>query len=161
MPRLRGRDRLSEIEHRTQVQNQDQPIVEIGNPLDVLTAGAGKRLVGRLHGRWRNGEELARRIDEQSDAPPVALHHEEASAQVVRHLVEPEPRAEVQRRHHLTAREYDAIDEMHSYALAVDLYELRAFEDEMREMTMLIVEAAHLTAEAMPLLRDSEQRLSS
>src|SRR5690242_20510333 len=48
----------------------------------------------------------------------------------------------------------DAIDEMHSYALAVDLYELKAFEDEMRDMTAVIVEAAHLTAETMPLLRD-------
>ena len=52
----------------------------------------------------------------------------------------------------------DTIDEMHSYATAVDLYELKAFEDEMREMTMLIVEAAHLTAEAMPLLRDISRK---
>lgn len=48
----------------------------------------------------------------------------------------------------------DAIDEMHAYALAVDLYELKAFEPEMRAMTGMIVEAAHLAAEAMPLMRD-------
>ena len=48
----------------------------------------------------------------------------------------------------------DSIDEMHSYATAVDLYELKSFEPEMREMTQMIVEAAHLTAEAMPLMRD-------
>jgi uncharacterized protein len=48
----------------------------------------------------------------------------------------------------------DAIDEMHAAATAIDLYELESFEPEMREMTRMIVEAAHLTAEAMPLMRE-------
>ena len=48
----------------------------------------------------------------------------------------------------------DAIDEMQSTARAVDVYELRSFEPEMREMVAMISEAASLTAEAMPLLRD-------
>jgi predicted phosphate transport protein (TIGR00153 family) len=48
----------------------------------------------------------------------------------------------------------DAIDEMQSTARAVDVYELRSFEPEMREMVAMITEAASLTAEAMPLLRD-------
>jgi predicted phosphate transport protein (TIGR00153 family) len=48
----------------------------------------------------------------------------------------------------------DAIDEMQSTARAVDVYELRKFEPEMREMVAMIAEAASLTAEAMPLLRD-------
>lgn len=48
----------------------------------------------------------------------------------------------------------DAIDEMHSAATAIDLYELQSFEPEMRDMTRMIVEAAHLTSEAMPLMRD-------
>jgi predicted phosphate transport protein (TIGR00153 family) len=48
----------------------------------------------------------------------------------------------------------DAIDEMQSTARAVDVYELRTFEPEMREMVAMIAEAAGLTAEAMPLLRD-------
>jgi predicted phosphate transport protein (TIGR00153 family) len=48
----------------------------------------------------------------------------------------------------------DAIDEMQSTARAVDVYELRKFEPEMREMVAMIAEAAALTAEAMPLLRD-------
>jgi uncharacterized protein len=48
----------------------------------------------------------------------------------------------------------DAIDEMQSTARAVDVYELRTFEPEMREMVVMISEAAQLTAEAMPLLRD-------
>lgn len=48
----------------------------------------------------------------------------------------------------------DAIDEMQATGRAVDVYELRSFEPEMREMAAMIAEAATLTAEAMPLLRD-------
>lgn len=48
----------------------------------------------------------------------------------------------------------DAIDEMQATARAVDIYDLRSFEPEMREMVAMIAEAANLTAEAMPLLRD-------
>ena len=48
----------------------------------------------------------------------------------------------------------DAIDEMHSAALAIELYDMAEFEDGMKRMAVMIVEAAALTAEAMPLLRD-------
>jgi predicted phosphate transport protein (TIGR00153 family) len=48
----------------------------------------------------------------------------------------------------------DAIDEMHSAAIAIDLYELRKFEPEMKQIVGWAVESARLTAEAMPLLRD-------
>src|SRR5688500_412942 len=48
----------------------------------------------------------------------------------------------------------DAIDEMLAAARAIDLYELRELRPEMKEIISLIVEAAALTAEAIPLLRD-------
>ncbi|MDK2769029.1 MAG: DUF47 family protein [Sphingomonas sp.] len=48
----------------------------------------------------------------------------------------------------------DAIDEMQAAAAAVDLYEVDTFEPEMRDIVAIIVDAARLTAEAMPLLRD-------
>ena len=48
----------------------------------------------------------------------------------------------------------DAIDEMHSAAVAIDLYELDRFEPEMKQIVGMAVEAAHLTAEAMPLMRN-------
>jgi len=48
----------------------------------------------------------------------------------------------------------DAIDEMQATAAAIDLYEVTEFEQEMRDMAAIIVDAARLTAEAMPLLRD-------
>ncbi len=48
----------------------------------------------------------------------------------------------------------DAIDEMQTAARAIDLYELKQLQDEMKEMVAVAVESAALTAEAMPLLRD-------
>lgn len=48
----------------------------------------------------------------------------------------------------------DAVDEMHATGAAIDLYEVAEFEQDMRDMAAIIVDAARLTAEAMPLLRD-------
>lgn len=48
----------------------------------------------------------------------------------------------------------DTIDEMLAAARAIDLYELKQLRPEMQEMVRLIVEAADLTAQAIPLLRD-------
>jgi len=47
----------------------------------------------------------------------------------------------------------DAIDEMQSAANAIALYELDEFQPEMKDMAAIIVDAARLTCEAMPLLR--------
>ncbi len=46
----------------------------------------------------------------------------------------------------------DAIDMMHKVVKMVRLFEQKSFEPRMREMGAVIVEAAHLTAEAIPLL---------
>ena len=48
----------------------------------------------------------------------------------------------------------DTIDEMQSTAIAINLYELKSFEPEMKQMAHIIGEAAKLTAEAIPLLRN-------
>jgi uncharacterized protein Yka (UPF0111/DUF47 family)/8-oxo-dGTP pyrophosphatase MutT (NUDIX family) len=48
----------------------------------------------------------------------------------------------------------DSIDEMQAAVQAVDMYEVREFEQEMKDMAAIIVDAARLTAQAMPLLRD-------
>jgi predicted phosphate transport protein (TIGR00153 family) len=47
----------------------------------------------------------------------------------------------------------DAIDEMQHTANACDLYDVSDFEPEMIDMAAIIVDAARLTAEAVPLLR--------
>ena len=48
----------------------------------------------------------------------------------------------------------DAVDEMQAAASAIELYEVREFGQEMKDMAAIIVDAARLTAEAIPLLRD-------
>jgi predicted phosphate transport protein (TIGR00153 family) len=48
----------------------------------------------------------------------------------------------------------DAVDEIQATGRAIDLYELAKFTPEMKQMVGMIAEAAALTAEAMPLLRD-------
>jgi predicted phosphate transport protein (TIGR00153 family) len=48
----------------------------------------------------------------------------------------------------------DAIDEMQDTARAIDLYDLDTFTPEMKQMVAMIAQAAALTAEAVPLLRD-------
>ena len=47
----------------------------------------------------------------------------------------------------------DAIDQMNGTAGSIALYEVTEFEAGMRDMSGIIVEAARLTAEAIPLLR--------
>lgn len=47
----------------------------------------------------------------------------------------------------------DAIDQMNGTANSIALYEVEQFEAGMRDMSGIIVEAARLTAEAIPLLR--------
>ena len=48
----------------------------------------------------------------------------------------------------------DSIDEMLAAARAIDLYELRELRPEMKEIVKMISEAAVVTAEAVPLLRN-------
>ena len=48
----------------------------------------------------------------------------------------------------------DAIDEMLAAARAIDLYDLQQLRPEMKEIVDLIVEAAAVTSQAIPLLRN-------
>jgi predicted phosphate transport protein (TIGR00153 family) len=48
----------------------------------------------------------------------------------------------------------DAIDEMLAAARAIDVYDLRELRPEMKQIVGLIFEAASVTSEAVPLLRD-------
>lgn len=48
----------------------------------------------------------------------------------------------------------DAIDEMLAAARAIDLYEVQQLRPEMKDIVALIVEAARVTNEAIPLLRN-------
>ena len=47
----------------------------------------------------------------------------------------------------------DSIDQMNQTAMSIELYDVSVFAPEMREMVAVVVEAARVTAEAIPLLR--------
>jgi hypothetical protein len=74
----------------------------------------------------------------------------EVLAMVRRTFITPFDRSDIQS---LISSMDDAIDQMHQTAKAITLYEVRAFDPVMREMGDVIVEAANLTVEAVPLLR--------
>ena len=48
----------------------------------------------------------------------------------------------------------DTIDEMHATSNAVELFEVRTFDPSMQQAAAIALQASHLIAEAMPLLRD-------
>jgi predicted phosphate transport protein (TIGR00153 family) len=48
----------------------------------------------------------------------------------------------------------DTVDEMQATAQAIDLYEVKTIPQEMKDMVAIIVDAARVTSEAVPLLRD-------
>ena len=48
----------------------------------------------------------------------------------------------------------DAVDEVQATGRAINTYDLESFTPEMKQMVLMIKEAAGLSAEAMPLLRD-------
>jgi predicted phosphate transport protein (TIGR00153 family) len=111
----------------------------------ILVAGA-EALRGLLEG----GETVPRYCEEI-----VAREHEadevtrEVLLAVRRTFITPFDRGDI--KDLITAMD-DAIDQMHQTAKAITLFEVRAFAPPMREMGGLIVRAADLTAEAVPLL---------
>lgn len=54
----------------------------------------------------------------------------------------------------------DAVDQMHKTAKAVTLFDVRAFEPDMVRLGDIIVRAADLTSEAVPLLRQMKSNAS-
>lgn len=86
-------------------------------------------------------------------------HFEDAADQVAREtlaavrrtFITPFDRGDIKE---LAASLDDAIDQMQKTAKAIHLYEVTTFEPQMREIADVIVMAAELTVQAMPLLSD-------
>jgi predicted phosphate transport protein (TIGR00153 family) len=86
-------------------------------------------------------------VDREHDADDIAR---EVLLAVRRTFITPFDRGDIK---DLIQSMDDAIDQMHQTAKTITLFQLRSFEPPMREMGEIIVEAANLTAEAVPLLR--------
>lgn len=112
----------------------------------TLVDGA-RALVGLLGG----GEAVlrcARSIAQHEEAADEITR--EALSAVRRTFITPFDRSDIQ---DLVTTLDDTIDQMQKTAKAAQLFEVFAFEPPMREMGQIILEAASLTHEAVPLLR--------
>ncbi|RYB01639.1 DUF47 domain-containing protein [Lichenibacterium ramalinae] len=112
----------------------------------TLVDGA-RALVGLLEG----GEAVPRcaRLIAQHEEAADEITRESLSA-VRRTFITPFDRSDIQ---DLVTTLDDTIDQMQKTAKAAQLFEVSAFEPPMREMGRIILEAATLTHEAVPLLR--------
>ena len=94
-----------------------------------------------------------------AEATAAIMRHEEAADEVTRTVmlavrrtfITPFDRSDIR---DLTTALDDAIDQMKKTAKSIALFEVTAFEPQMREMGDLAIQAAHLTLEATELLRD-------
>ena len=111
----------------------------------VAAADALSRL---LHGGPAGAEHIREIVEREHDADDITR---EVLQTVRKTFLTPFDRGAITS---LIGAMDDAVDEMHATAAAIDLYEVTEFEQEMRDMAAIIVDAARLTAEAMPLLRD-------
>ncbi|MBB5707832.1 DUF47 family protein [Sphingopyxis panaciterrulae] len=115
----------------------------------AATLAAGAEALARL---MQGGEGIADHIQEiverEHDADAITR---EVLQTVRRTFLTPFDRSAIT---DLIAAMDDAIDEMQKTAGAVDLYDVTEFEPEMRDIAGLIVDAARLTVEALPLLRN-------
>jgi len=101
-----------------------------------------------LDGGPATGEHCAQVARHENDADLITA---EVFQAVRRSFITPFDRGDI--RGLITSLD-DAIDQMNKTAKAVQLFEFSSFEPQMRETGDLIVKAAALTAEAVPLLRN-------
>lgn len=113
----------------------------------TLVAGA-KALSRMLQGGDDMADHIQEIIEREHDADAITR---EVLQTVRRTFLTPFDRSAIT---DLIASMDDAIDEMQKTAGAVDLYDVTDFEPEMRDIAGIIVDAARLTAEALPLLRN-------
>jgi uncharacterized protein len=100
-----------------------------------------------LDGGERTPEHCAAVKRHEQDADDVASKVMEAVSRV---FITPFDRSDIRE---LIGLMDDAVDQMHKTAKAVTLFEVRTFQPEMVQLGDVVVRAADLTAQAMPLLR--------
>ena len=113
----------------------------------TLVAGADA-LARLLQGGRGMADHIREIVEREHDADEITR---EVLNSVRRTVVAPFDRGAISS---LIASMDDAIDEMQKTAGAIELYDVQSFDQEMVDMAAIIVDAARLTAEAMPLLRN-------
>ncbi|QNQ12078.1 DUF47 family protein [Sphingomonas alpina] len=112
----------------------------------TLVAGADA-LAKLLHGEGSIADQVAEIIRREHEADDITR---DVLQDVRRVFVTPFDRSAIT---DLIGVMDDAIDQMNGTAKAIQLYEVTDFTAQMRDMAGIIVEAARVTAEAIPLLR--------
>jgi len=112
----------------------------------TLVAGADA-LARLLHNQGPIAENIAAIVDHEHAADDITR---EVLQDVRRVFVTPFDRSAIT---DLIGVMDDAIDQMNGTAKSIELYEITSFEPQMRDMAGIVVEAARITAEAIPLLR--------
>jgi len=113
----------------------------------AATVVAGAEALGRLLDGGDIAEQCRIIAAREQEADDIAREVLEA---VRRSFITPFDRSDIS---DLIGSMDDAIDQMHKTAKAIGLFDLSTFEPYMRDMGAIIVEAARLVAEAVPLLR--------
>lgn len=111
----------------------------------IVIAGA-EALRSLLEGGDRVGHYCKVIFDRESEADEITR---EVLTAVRRTFITPFDRTDIQQ---LVSSMDDAIDQMNKTAKTIVLFEVRTFDPQMQEMGQIIVKAAKLVAEAMPLL---------
>jgi predicted phosphate transport protein (TIGR00153 family) len=101
-----------------------------------------------LDGRSEPGQHIREIIEREHDADEITR---EVLQTVRRTFLTPFDRGAITS---LIGALDDTVDEMQAAAQAIDLYQVTTFAPQMRDMAALAVDAARVTAEAIPLLRD-------
>ena len=112
----------------------------------TLTAGADA-LARLLHGEGAAEAQVAEIVAREHEADDITR---DVLQDVRRVFVTPFDRSAITG---LIGVMDDAIDQMNATATTVQLYEVTVFAPRMRDMAGIVVEAARVTAEAIPLLR--------
>lgn len=150
-------------------------------PLDVVTKKSGintmfgwfQRLLPRQGNFFDLFEGHVKTVVAGADALNRLLHNGDNRADHIREVIERENDADeiIREILHLVRKTFltpfdrsaiislvssmdNAIDEMQAAVAAIDLYEMRDFEQEMKDIVSIIVDSTRVLAEAMPLLRD-------
>src|SRR5882757_6526469 len=112
----------------------------------IVVAGAEA-----LRGALAGGAEVERFCktisDREADADAVTR---EVLTAVRRTFITPFDRTDIQ---DLVSSMDDAIDQMNKTAKIITLFEVRGFDPQMQQMGEIVLQAANLVLEAMPLLR--------
>lgn len=116
----------------------------------TLVAGADA-LARLLHNQGPIAENIAAIVDHEHAADDITR---DVLQDVRRVFVTPFDRSAITS---LIGVMDDAIDQMNGTAKSIELYEVTSFEPQMRDMAGIVVEAARITAEAIPLLRSLGQ----